>query len=130
MHYLIALIYFVLALFGLHGYGSHTIVTHSTVDGVDMLYSKTRIVADVVDVSCVRSASGRCHYQLLPRDCRLSQPQAGCTPDPAQRITLAAGARTELAGLPGGLVLCVGQDSNPSHADCEALATADPLAWW
>ena len=134
MHYLIALICFVLALFGLDGHGSHTIVTHSTVDGIDMLYSKVRIIAGVVDVSCVRSASGLCHYQLLPRECVLPQSRATsastCKREPAQRFTLTAGARRELAGLPVGLVLCVGHDGHVSLADCDALASADPLAWW
>jgi hypothetical protein len=134
MHYLMALICFVLALLGIDGHGSHTIVTHSTVDGIDVLYSRARVVADVVDVTCVRSASGQCHYRLLPRDCMSPQPQATtastCRPDPAQRFTLAAGARRELAGLTGGLALCVGQDGSASHADCEALASTDSLAWW
>lgn len=135
MHYLIALIYFVLALFGLDGRGSHGIVTHATVDGIDMLYSRVRVVAAVTEVTCVRRASGQCHYQLLPRDCLLPRPRkapaaSSCKADPAQRFTLAVGARRELAGVLDGLALCVGPDGNASHADCEALASIDSLAWW
>ena|SRR6185312_12318405 len=134
MHYLIALICFVLALFGLDGAGSHTIVSRSTVNGIDVLYSKARIIADIVDVTCVRSASGSCHYRLLEHDCTVprarSTTASACPPDAARQFAVAAGASRQLAGLPGNFMLCVGQDSKSAGADCEQLPTIDPLAWW
>jgi hypothetical protein len=76
MHYLIALIYFLLALIGLDGYGKHTIVTRSAVNGVDVLYSRTRVAAGIADVACISSESGRCHYLVLPADCAAPKPLA------------------------------------------------------
>ncbi|OOG52551.1 hypothetical protein B0E47_14715 [Rhodanobacter sp. B05] len=134
MHYLIALIYFVLALFGLDGAGSHTIVSRSTVNGIDVLYSKARIIADVVDVTCVRSASGSCHYRLLKHDCATPRARAAtastCAPDAVRQFAVATGASRQLAGLPGNFMLCVGQDSKSAGADCEQLPAIDPPAWW
>ena len=134
MHYLIALICFVLALFGVDGVGSHTIVSRSTVNGVDVLYSRARIIADIVDVTCIRSASGSCHYRLLVHDCSAPRPHAttasACAPDAARQFAVATGASRQLAGLPGKFMLCVGQDSKSAGADCEELPAADPLAWW
>ena len=133
MHYLIALIYFVLAFFGLDGAGSHTIVSRSTVNGIDVLYSKARIIADVADITCIRSASGSCHYRLLMHDCTAPRACAttasACTPDAARQFAVAAGASRQLAGLPGNFMLCVGQDSKSAGADCEQLPATDPLAW-
>ena len=65
MHYLIALICLVLSLAGVEGYGSQSHATRATVNGVDVIYSRIRIVADIADITCVRSASGQCHYRLL-----------------------------------------------------------------
>lgn len=132
MHYLIALIYFVLALLGFDGLGSHTHVSRSVVNGVEVLYSKTRTVADVADITCIRSASGSCHYRLLARDCRAPGPRAmtasSCTADPVRQFALATGASREIKGLPAHFTLCVGQDSDAAHSGCETLPVVDPLA--
>ena len=133
MHYLIALIYFVLALLGFDGVSSHTVVTRAAVNGIDVLYSKARVIADVADISCTRSASGSCHYRLLAHDCAAPRPRARavstCTSDPARQFAVAMGASTEMVGLPARFTLCVGQDGDSAHAECETMSAAvDPLA--
>ena len=122
MHYLIALIYFVLALTGLEGYGSHTLVTRAVANGVDVLYSRTTTIADAADITCVRSASGSCHYRLQARDCIASRSRAvagPCTADPPRQFVLAAGTSKAIVDLPAVFTLCVDQGSEVGHASCE-----------
>lgn len=132
MHYLIALIYFVLALLGFDGFGSHTHVNRLVVNGVEVLYSKTRTTADVADISCVRSASGSCHYRLLVRGCAAPPTRAAtvpaCASGPARQFVLATGASREFAGLPAHFTLCVGQDSDVARTECDRLPAVDALA--
>lgn len=133
MHYLIALICLVLSLAGVDGYGSHSHATRASVNGVDVLYSRTRIVADIADITCVRSASGRCHYRLLtcaaPGSAVAQAPTCGA--HVAQEFVLASGASREVAGLPASFTLCVGADADSSAAECETLAaTRSPLTGW
>lgn len=127
MHYLIALIYFLLALIGLDSSGSHTIVTHSAINGVDVLYSKTRVVAGTADFACISSESGRCHYRLWPSDCSRPQPRvtavAFCDVSLPRQFVLAAGARRQLAGMPANFTLCVSHDRTNQDADCESTST-------
>ncbi|HEV7122741.1 MAG TPA: hypothetical protein VGN24_04855 [Rhodanobacter sp.] len=122
MHYLIALIYFVLALTGLDGFGSHTLVTRASSNGADVLYSRTTTIADAADIACVRSASGSCHYRLLARDCiasRLRAVAGSCTADPPRQFVLATGTSKAIVGLPAAFTLCVGQGSDVGYATCE-----------
>ncbi len=127
MHYLIALIYFLLALVGLDGYGSHTLVTRSAVNGVDVLYSRTHVAAGIAEVACISSESGRCHYRVMPADCTAPRPLAVaaalCNIEPHLSFVLSAGARRQLAGLPASFTLCVSQNSDHQVADCESIPT-------
>lgn len=130
MHYLIAVICFVLALFGVDGHGHHTLVTRAVVDGVDVLYSKTQTIANVADITCLRSASGQCHYRLLVRDCAMPQTRtttASACNDPPRKFALAVGASTAIAGLPASFTLCVGQDRDTDRTECDTLPAVDPL---
>ena len=131
MHYLIALIYFVLALLGFDGLGSHTHVNRLVVNGVEVLYSKTRTTADVADISCVRSASGRCHYRLLVPGCAVPPTRAamvsGCA-EPVRQFVLATGASREFAGLPSRFTLCVDPDGDATRSECDRLPAVDALA--
>jgi hypothetical protein len=124
MRSLIAAVYYVLALFGCNGTGS-TIVTHASINGVDTLYSKTRIQGDITRFECIRSASGRCHYTLFSRAC--ASPSAAatgntnkCAPDqPIEQFALAAGDRREVIGL-SAFDQCVRNDAEPVTPDCKA----------
>lgn len=128
MHYLIAFIYFLFALIGIDGQGSRTIITHAVSNGVDVLYSSTRVIGSVAEVACISSASGRCHYRLLSGDCLTSQPPrqlpADCTDDAAQPFVLPAGATRGLAGLAPGVAICVSDDNPVPGSECEPLADA------
>lgn len=128
MHYLIAFIYFLFALIGIDGQGRRTIVTHAVSNGVDVLYSRTRVIGSVAEVACISSASGRCHYRLLPGACLTSPPPrqlpADCVDDAARQFTLAAGAARELGGLAPGVAICVSHDNLVPGSDCEPLAIA------
>lgn len=133
MHYLIALIWLVLSLAGVEGYGSQSHATRASVNGVDVLYSRTRIVADIADITCVRSASGRCHYRLLacPAPGAHATGTPACDRGGARRFVLASGASRDVAGLPARFVLCVGADDDGVGAECDTLsASRSPLAGW
>ena len=130
MHYLIALVCLVLSLAGVDGYGSQSHATRASVNGSDVLYSRARIVADIADITCVRSASGSCHYRL--RECAAGHATGGapCASD-GTRFVLASGASRELTGLPARFMLCVGPDGDGSGAVCETLSAGrSPLPGW
>ncbi len=131
MHYLIAFIYFLFALIGIDGQGSRTIVTRSVVNGVDVLYSRTRVIGSVAEVACISSASGRCHYRLLPGDCLASQSPrqlpADCAGDATLPFVLRAGSTRGLAGLAPGVAICVSDDNPVPGSACEPLANASAL---
>ncbi|HEV8692732.1 MAG TPA: hypothetical protein VGQ93_00880, partial [Lysobacter sp.] len=116
-----AAIYFVLALFGCDG-GGTTIVTHSSVNGVDQIYSKTQVKAGIARFECIRSASGRCHYTLFPKDCPLTHgpagKSAGCKAQPADQFVLVAGDSREVVGLPSPFDLCVSTNAESRKPDC------------
>ena len=121
MRNLIATVYFLLSLFGCVGAGT-TLVTHSSTNGVDQIYSRTRITAGIARFECIRSASGRCHYTLFPRECASTSStgkDAGeCKSQPIERFTMAAGDSREVVGLPSQFDMCVSQDADPLTPDC------------
>ena len=121
MRNLIAAIYFVLAMFGCDG-GGTTIVTHSIVDGAEVIHSKTRVLADVARFECISSATGECHYTLFPRKC--ASADRDCTKRPIDRFTLPRGDRREVVGLPK-FDACVAQDDAARTRDC-SLAGSQP----
>lgn len=133
MHYLIALICLVLSLAGVEGYGSQSHATRATVNGVDVIYSRIRIVADIADITCVRSASGRCHYRLLtcPTPGARGAGASGCDADSVRQFVLASGASRDVAGLPARFMLCVGAGGDGVGAECDTLSAArSPLTGW
>jgi len=133
MHYLIALICLVLSLAGVEGYGSQSHATHASVNGVDVLYSRTRIVADIADITCMRSASGRCHYRLLacPTSATHAAKALACDQHGAQQFVLASGASRDVAGLPARFMLCVGAADDGVGAECNTLSRPrSPLTDW
>lgn len=131
MHYLIAFIYFLFALIGIDGHGSHTIVTRQASNGVDVLYSRIRVIGSVAEVACISSASGRCHYRLLPGDCLTSPASrrwpAACSGTTTGPFVVPAGATRELVGLAQGVVICVSHDNPLPGSDCQPLADARPV---
>ena len=99
---LMALIYFVLSLFGVD-IGGASYVTRTTVDGTDTLYSQTTTQAGVTRFECLRSATGQCHYTVYPRDC---ESDGACETKPLDQFALASGDSRQVSGL-AGIRLCV-----------------------
>jgi len=114
MRNLIAAIYFLLAMFGYNNAGTIT-VTRSIVDGVDVIHSKTRVMAGIARFECISSASGECHYTLFPRKC--ASADRDCAKKPIDRFTLPKGARREVVGLPT-FDACVAQDDLTLQREC------------
>lgn len=117
MRNLIAALYFLLALFGCE-VGGTTTVTRSIVGGIDVIHSKTRVVAGVARFECLASTTGECHYTLFPRKC--ASADRDCAKRPIDRFTLPKGARREVVGLPN-FDACVAQDDLARTRDCSVL---------
>ena len=114
MRNLIAAIYFVLALFGCDG-GGTTVVTRASIDGVDVIHSATQVKAGIARFQCIASASGQCHYAVLPEECAKGTP---CM-TPPDRFTIASGDTREVIGLPK-FHTCVAQDEAGLNEECVA----------
>lgn len=118
---LLALIYFVLSLFGCD-VGRSTFVDRIGTEGVDFLYSRATVEAGVARFECLRSASGRCYYTLFPRDCasasgRKPQRPARCPSEPLERFVVANGDSRQIPGLLD-FSLCVSAESATPEPDC------------
>jgi hypothetical protein len=120
MRNLIAAIYFVLALFGCES-GGTTTVTRSIVDGVDVVHSRTRVLAGIARFECISSATGECHYALFPSKC--ASADRDCAKRPIDRFTLPKGDRREVVGLPS-FDACVAQDDAAMQRECVAARPA------
>lgn len=118
----LALIYFVLSLFGCD-IGNSSYVTRTTVDGTDTLYSQTTTRAGVARFECLRSASGACHYTVFPRDCAPTSGPAearsgSCASEPIERFAVARGESRQITGLTG-FDLCVSAKDAPAGKACD-----------
>lgn len=112
MRNFMALAYFLLALMGCDSWGDKTIVMRSSANGDYVIYSKTRVAADVAKFECIKSASGSCHYLLFPRDCKTSgKAGAACMAQPFEQFALASGTTREIVGLPSGFEQCVSHEA-------------------
>jgi len=108
MRNLFAALYFLLALFGCES-GGTTTITRSVSNGVDLIHASTRVKAGVARFECLTSASGECHYTLLPSQCASSK--APCKELPIDRFSMKAGESREVVGLPG-FTACISQDGS------------------
>lgn len=120
---LMALVYFVLSLYGCDIGGSNH-VTRTTVDGTDVLYSQTTTRAGVARFECLRSASGACYYTVLPRECGTISPLANpqtepCASEAIKHFTVPNGESRQITGL-AGFNLCVSQDDDAIGILCDA----------
>lgn len=125
MNTLIALIYFVLSLYGVD-IGGSTMVHRSYVDGADTLYSRVVAHPGLARFDCLRSASGQCHYTLVPRGCEAparllpATPVELCRPAPVARFAVAPGDSRKVAGLQRFHVCVSTGDGTPAPRDCIA----------
>ena len=114
MQSIITTIYFLLTLFGFEGNGT-TVITRSTNNGADVIYSRTHIQSGVARFECIASASGKCHYTVFPRKC--ASLDGNCGGQPLDRLTVPAGSTLEVAGLPA-FDACVSQSNATTERDC------------
>ena len=94
MDKLLALFAFLASLVGCDG-GRDTVVNRIADAGTDVLLSRATVQDGVARFECVRSASGACHYILLPSRCAPESSCAAC----ARRFDVAAGNARQVAGL-------------------------------
>jgi hypothetical protein len=111
MRNLFAALYFLLAVFGCDG-GGTTTITRSVSNGVDLLHASTRVKAGVARFECLASASGECHYTLLPPQCASSK--APCKEAPIDRFSMKTGESREVVGLPA-FTACISQDGSAGN---------------
>lgn len=121
MNKLIALVHFLLSLAGLDA-GGATLVHRSSAHGTDVVHARTHVQAGVAHFECLGSASGECHFTVLPRRCA---PGAGAAPSDAcraavRRIRVPSGDSRHLAGL-HDFGLCVSADGEPQGPDCRPV---------
>ncbi|TZF86692.1 hypothetical protein [Cognatilysobacter lacus] len=116
MDTLFAVFAFLASLAGFHS-GRDTVVHRVVTNGVYLLASRATVEAGVARFECMRSASGRCHYLVLPHDCSDSK---ACT---GRRYDVAVGDVRQVAGL-HAFRLCVSGDAS-APAQC---ASSDGLA--
>ena len=125
MNRLIALFYFVLSLVGFE-IGGSSFEHRATDNGAEVLLSRAHVEAGVARFDCVHSASGECHYLVLPRDCGTgADADAGdaCRQAPIARFTLAGGESHQLPGLQQ-FRLCVGPSGDPRGLACDTAIGA------
>lgn len=115
MNRLIALLSFVLALFGVEVDGQR--IDHTRrVDGVEILHSRTRVQHGTALFECMRSASGRCYYTVLPARCA-ARPSTPCRAPALERFVLETGDSRQFAGLQR-FDVCVHTQASRSEAAC------------
>ncbi|GAB3388724.1 hypothetical protein [Lysobacter fragariae] len=115
MRNLMTALYFALSLFGCDD-GGTTVITRSSVDGVDQLLTQTRVRLGVARFQCVSSRSGECHYALFPTQCATRD--GGCRAHPIEQFAMAPGDTREVVGLPKRFDLCVSPDAEFVKPDC------------
>ncbi|NIJ92906.1 hypothetical protein FHT12_001564 [Xanthomonas campestris] len=121
MRLIASLVYCLLALAGCHDRNGTTSITRATSNGQDVLFSKTLVTATDLNVHCLASSSGRCHYLVYEDHCAASAAgQAAGTPACARRtldsFALAPGQVRELHGIPRQARTCV--DTSAPGAGC------------
>ncbi|AKU51110.1 hypothetical protein QSH46_018760 [Xanthomonas arboricola pv. juglandis] len=121
MRLIASLVYCLLALAGCHDRNGTTSITRATNNGQDVIFSKTLATATDLNVHCLASSSGRCHYLVYEEHC--AAPSAGNTtgtPACARRtldsFALTPGQVRELRGIPRQAHTCV--DTSAPSADC------------
>ena len=98
MNALIALMGFVLSLFGWQYGGTH--YSNRLHDGGTVLHSEAWVGTAAATFECVESSSGRCYYRLLPPDPATPGAQADRTTRPLQQFAVAEGEALKVTGLP------------------------------
>ncbi|HLM53269.1 MAG TPA: hypothetical protein VK325_06720 [Pseudoxanthomonas sp.] len=125
MRLLISLVSFALSLIGCDPPAGVATLSVSSVEGLEIHFTKTTVAEGSARFECLHSASGRCHYLVLVRDCAAprADADADCPARTLRRFYLEAGAHLQLDDLPPGAAFCVDQGTLPAVAGCR---TAGP----
>ncbi|MDQ3206740.1 MAG: hypothetical protein M3Q40_09630 [Pseudomonadota bacterium] len=123
MNRLIAMCSFLLSLYGCD-VGQSTFVHRTRMDGADILHSRVVAHAGHTRFECLRSASGQCHFTVLPGDCmsaaaRATSPIERCVMRPPERFSVAGGQARKVPGTVVGRV-CVSVDTTTADPHCDA----------
>ncbi|KAB7762115.1 hypothetical protein [Xanthomonas maliensis] len=117
MRLLASLVYCLLALAGCHERSGTTAITRATENGQDVLFSKTLTSTQGIDVHCLASRSGRCHYRIyLDRCAAAATTGPACTRSTLDSFSLRAGQTRLLQGLSADARTCVG--TSAPRPDC------------
>lgn len=115
MDRLLALLYFLLSLFGIDT-GTTTLVQRGGHDDAGAFFSRTTVQAGIARFDCVRSASGRCHYTVLPPRCaHTSVTSMRCPP---KRFVLDSGTSRQVLGM-ARFRLCAGSEAAKPTTRCQ-----------
>lgn len=106
MRYLTTMLSCLLSLFGCHERSVSTSITRVAEQGADQLFSRTTVRPGERMFECVRSASGRCYYQVFNERCDAGDTH--CERSDLQRFELRQGQQRYRRDLPVGYSSCVG----------------------
>ena len=121
MRILVSLFSFLFTLAGCDPKPGVTTMTFSSVDGVEINSTKSRISGGDARFECLKSATGSCHYLVYVETCaaaKISSADTACTTRVLERFTLAAGKVKELYDLPIGVRHCVDHEAQPKTPEC------------
>ncbi|HEX7816272.1 hypothetical protein [Dyella sp.] len=108
---IMAIVYFLTALAGCSG-EDRSIMTRSSVNGVDQIYSKVHIRAGTTTFACLDSISGSCHYAIF--DCALGH----CQEQPLRMLAVVAGTEQDVRDLPATIQVCARGDDTAQTVNC------------
>ena len=121
MRILVSLLSFVFTLLGCNPQSGTTTVSFSSVNGVGINSTKSRIGDGSARFECLKSATGNCHYLVFVETCataKASVDEVACTTRVLEKFTLAAGSVKELHDLPEGVRHCLDHEAMPTAPDC------------
>jgi len=123
MSKLILLFYMLLSLTGCEQ--GRTIVTHTTVNGEDVIYSKILVLGEFATFRCLRSQSGQCYYSVLSKACATRQ---GTCASPVSTFSMREGDTLMLTALPADFASCASPTAEARDACVKQLGHAGHTA--
>lgn len=121
MRNLMALLYYLCALFGCDVGGTVT-VHRASADGSILIDSQARVSERIARFECRQSRSGQCHYTLLRTACAPSAQPAATAPECSERaferFVLDAGQTREIIDIAPGFTICAEPSGAPVGAGC------------
>lgn len=123
MSKLIVLFYMLLSLAGCEQ--GRTIVTHTTVNGQDLIYSKILVLGELATFRCLRSQSGQCYYSVLRKECANRQ---GACASPVSTFSMREGDTLMLTALPTDFASCASATAEARDACVKQMSSTGHTA--